>query len=58
MFILTCNAIPTKTPIKPVTYTIPLLLDPNLVLPHVALHGMACPFLLGNLSNNFLFQWY
>lgn len=55
MFTVTCNAIPTKTPIKPVTYTFPLLLlltpDPNLVLPHVVLHGMTCPFLLGNVTS-------
>lgn len=29
----------------------------NLVLPHVALCGVARPFLLGNVSNKF-FQWH
>ena len=30
----------------------------NLELPHVALHGMVCPVLSGNVSNKFFFQWH
>lgn len=30
---------------------------PTLVLPHKSLHSLACPFLLGILSNQISYQW-